>query len=488
MKNDIKIPKGWAYIDFKKVINKISTNGIKLKNIDYHDKGKIPIIDQGQYFIGGYTNNEKNRILIDNPVIVFGDHTKIFKYIDFDFAAGADGIKVIEPQKVFFSKLFYYFCQSIQLPDKGYARHFQYLEKSIIPLPPLPEQHRIVARIEQLFTKLDAGVEALKKAKALLKQYRQSVLKAAMEGKLTAKWREANKDKLEPTSVLLERIKKERRRKWEAEQLAKFKAKGKMPKDDSWKKKYKEPAPVDASNLPELPEGWEWVRLNLICPQVNKVNPKITPNKKFYYLDIASINNNHQRITNPKLYSGLNAPSRARQLVKENDVLFSTVRTYLKNIAVVDNKYDRHIASTGFCVLSPVKYNHKLLFYIVQTDDFLNPLNAIQRGTSYPAVRDSDVLNQVIQFPNLTEQNKIIEELDKQFSVIDEIQKTIDISFLQFEYLKQSILKQAFQGKLVPQDPNDEPAEKLLERIKAEKAKLKQNKIPAKRKTVRKRK
>lgn len=173
-------------------------------------------------------------------LIVFGDHTKVVKYVDFDFVAGADGIKVIKPDSVFFPKFVYYYLKIIDLPDKGYARHFQFLEKSKIPLPPLPEQHRIVAKIEELFTKLDAGVAALEKLKAQLKRYRQSVLKAAFSGKLTAQWREEHKDELEPSSVLLGKIKEARLK---------------------TKEKKKELPPVDTSDLPELPEGWEWARV-----------------------------------------------------------------------------------------------------------------------------------------------------------------------------------------------------------------------------------
>jgi type I restriction enzyme S subunit len=131
-----------------------------------------------------------------------------------------------------------------------------------IPLAPLAEQHRMVSKIEELFSELDAGVELLKKLKAKLKRYRQAVLKAAVEGKLTKDWREAHQGELEPASVLLERILKERREKWEAEQLAQMKAKGKTPKDDKWKLKYKEPVAPDTSDLPELPKGWVWAKLD----------------------------------------------------------------------------------------------------------------------------------------------------------------------------------------------------------------------------------
>jgi type I restriction enzyme S subunit len=134
-----------------------------------------------------------------------------------------------------------------------------------VPLAPLEQQKRIVAKIEELFSHIDAGIEALKKAKQLLKQYRQSVLKAAVTGELTKEWRETNKDKLEPASQLLERILKERRQKWEEQQLEQFKAKGKMPKDDKWKAKYKQPVSLrDWAFLSEIPDSWSWVSVGQI--------------------------------------------------------------------------------------------------------------------------------------------------------------------------------------------------------------------------------
>src|SRR3990170_6123241 len=212
-----ELPKGWVWTKVGETIEKVSITGKKLKQSEYREEGKLPVIDQGQTFVGGYTDKEELKVRCEPPVIVFGDHTKVFKYVDFEFVAGADGVKVINPLEVFYPKLFYYFLNAIQLPDKGYARHFQFLEKSFIPLPPLPEQQRIVAKIEELFTNLDAGVEALKKVKAQLKRYRQAVLKYAFEGRLTEEWRQSELRnpnsalKKEPASVLLERIKEERK-------------------------------------------------------------------------------------------------------------------------------------------------------------------------------------------------------------------------------------------------------------------------------------
>lgn len=151
------------------------------------------------------------------------------------------------------------------------------------------------------------------------------------------------------------------------------------------------------------------------------------------------------------------------------------VRTYLRNVALVDKLiYKDQICSSGFTVIR-AKYDEvvpKYLFYYATFEGFIQPLNELQTGSSYPAVRDDDVLSQYINMPNkLEEQHAIVTEIESRLSVCDKIEESIEQSLKQSEALRQSILKKAFEGKLVPQDPNDEPASKLLERIKAEKEK-----------------
>ena len=138
-----------------------------------------------------------------------------------------------------------------------------------IPIAPPEQQKQIVSNIEELFSHIDSGMASLKKAKELLKQYRQSVLKAAVTGELTREWREANKDKLEPAADLLARILKERRRKWEEQQLQKFKAKGRLPKDDAWKKKYKEPIMEAKPVAHHAPDRWAWASIEQLTWDVS---------------------------------------------------------------------------------------------------------------------------------------------------------------------------------------------------------------------------
>jgi type I restriction enzyme, S subunit len=133
-------------------------------------------------------------------------------------------------------------------------------KKLPIPIAPLNEQKLIVAEIEKQFSRLDEAIENLKRVKTNLKRYKASVLKAAVEGKLTEEWREKHPD-VEPADKLLERILAERRKKWEEAELAKMKAKGKKPKNDKWKKKYKTPAvPLTSPRIPDLPSRWAFIR------------------------------------------------------------------------------------------------------------------------------------------------------------------------------------------------------------------------------------
>ena len=170
---------------FKTLVTKIPIpNDKKIKQKSYLQMENLAIIDQGLSFIGGYTNDTSYQLDFDLPVIVFGDHTCCVKYLTFPFAAGADGIKVLKPCINVLPKYLYYGTQYLVLclPDRGYARHYQHIEKMELPVPPIEEQQRIVTRIEELFSELDSAVETLQKTRQQLEVYRQAVLKEAFDG------------------------------------------------------------------------------------------------------------------------------------------------------------------------------------------------------------------------------------------------------------------------------------------------------------------
>ena len=321
------------------------------------------------------------------------------------------------------------------------------MRKISVPLPPLPEQQRIVAKIEELFTQLDAGVAALEKAKAQLRRYRQAVLKAAVEGELTREWREAHREEIEPASGLLERILEERQAKWEAEHPG---------------KRYKPSIPPDTEHSPELPDSWVWTTLAGVAEIVlGQSPPSSTYNEDGiglpFYQGKAEFGS-----TYPTPRKWCTAP---KKIAEKGDVLIS-VRAPVgpTNICPEESCIGRGLAAIrGLEGIQP-------LFILYLMRSFENVLAGKGTGTTFKAITGNQLRGFVIPLPSLAEQHRIVAEVEQRLSVADEMEKAVEQSLKRAERLRQSILKRAFEGKLAPQDPSDEPASVLLERIRAEKA------------------
>ncbi|MCI0391341.1 MAG: restriction endonuclease subunit S [Acidobacteria bacterium] len=345
------------------------------------------------------------------------------------------------------------------------------------PVAPLSQQHRIVAKIEELFTKLDAGVESLNAAKKQLKRYRKSVLKAAVEGELTREWREQHKYELEPTSVLLERILRERRAKWEADQLAKMQAQAKTPKDDEWKARYQEPTAPDISNLSELPKEWKWTltqqlgEVQLGRQRSPRNRSKDYPTK---YIRAANITERGLDLSHV-LDMEFEPHEIERYLLDNGDIVLSEASgspTQVGKPAIWRNQFSICCFQNTVIRLRPNGIPSEYLL-VVFKGYYVNGLfSKIAAGVGINHLSADKFSTIPIPLPPLAEQAQIVAEVERRLSVADEIEATLDAELKRAERLRQSILKRAFEGKLVPQDPNDEPAPILLERIKAQKARL----------------
>lgn len=297
---------------------------------------------------------------------------------------------------------------------------------------------------------MEVGVEALKQAQAALKRYRQSVLKAAVEGRFTVEWREQHKDELEPADKLLERIHEERKAKQG--------------------KKYREPVPFDTTDLPELPEGWVWVTLGEIFePSQEKIDPKTISEQP--YIGLEHIDKN----TGKLLDTGISSEVRSTKSKFYNgDLLYGKLRPYLNKVCIAECE---GVCSTDILVFSRSNFvkNRFFLFRMLR-DDFVRYANLNMSGVQHPRVNFKVLSEFSIALPPKNEQEKIIDKVENIFSMIEKVELDLVSNLLRSDNLRQVILKLAFEGKLVPQDPNNEPASVLLERIKAEKSKPKGSK------------
>lgn len=356
----------------------------------------------------------------------------------------------------------YYWLKTFDFKKLTHATTLPSLQLSKVqeiytPLPPLPEQRRIVAKIEELFTRLDAGVSALKKTQAQLKRYRQSVLKAACEGKLVlteAELAKAEGRTYEPADVLLARILEERREKWNG------------------KGKYKEPVAPDTSGLPTLPEGWGWATL----PQLGdlargKSKHRPRDDKRLFggpypFIQTGDVKNSNGSIKNfSQTYSEFGL---AQSRLWPAGTLCITIAANIADSGILTFPSCFPDSVVGF-VCEDTNCNVRFIEFFIRTAK--KDLEKYAPATAQKNINLETLGNLAVPLPPLAEQRRIVAEVERRLSVADEVAKTVKQSLAQAERLRQSILKKAFEGKLVAQDANDEPAGVLLERIKAERTK-----------------
>jgi type I restriction enzyme, S subunit len=349
-----------------------------------------------------------------------------------------------------------------------------------IPLPPLKEQKRIVAKIEELFSELDAGEENLRKARRQLGLYRQSLLKQAFEGKLTVAWRERNKHRLETPAKLRALLRSARQAHFE-QQLKIWAA-----AIDSWQKsrgslpKPRRPSPPDEieelpseliEGLGALPASWFWGRLGSMtlgveygtaakssetgeCPVVrmgNLQNGEIDWNDLVFTSDATEISQ-YQLTPGDILFNRTNSP----ELVGKTAIFRGNRRALFAGYLIRVN-HIRTVVCSGYLNYFLNSGVARRYGSSVKTD-----------GVNQSNINGAKLAGYPFPYCSLPEQEEIVRILDEQFEIIERNEREIDAALKKSEALRQSILHQAFTGRLVPQDPNDEPASELLARIRAE--------------------
>ena len=404
-----------------------------------------------------------------------------------DDAIGSTGFHVLRSKWVV-SQFLFYLVQSQQFVDAMCDVVQGALYPAVRPadigafkfrLPAQAEQTRIVEKLEELLSGLDAGVAELKAAQKKLTQYRQSLLKAAVEGALTADWRAAqgssqpagSAKSAESGQALLARILTERRSRWQARQLAKFKAQGKTPPKD-WQAKYPEPVAPDSAGLPALPMGWVWSSLG----QCFQISVGATPSRKepgYWSGGIPWVSSGEvrfNRITESKesiSTEGLNNSS--TRLNPVGSVLLGMIgegktrgQVAILDIEAANNQNCAAIWASETDV--PPEY---VYFWLWSRYDETRRGSS---GNNQPALNKSIVESIPFPLPPLNELQQIVQVVSASLLQISEQENAVNYSLRQSAAQRKNILKAAFSGQLVPQDPNDEPASALLARIRAERA------------------
>ncbi len=419
------------------------------------------ILEDGDLILeisGGGPNQPVGRVeIIDKSVLSF--EPNIPKICTNFFRLIRPNEEIHAPFLLFYLKCFYQTEDIFQFQSgSNNLRNLKFEEyvKILVPLPPLNEQKRIVDKIELLFSDLDKGEALLKQAQQQLGVYRQAVLKAAVTGELTKEWREQNEHRLESGEVLLQRILELRRKQW--------KGRG----------KYQEPIAPNTFGLLQIPDSWSYCNVE----QLTYVETGATPKKgnKLYYengsipwITSTAVNqhpiNDYQslitenalRETNVKIFPigtlilAMYGEGKTRGSVSELNIEAGTNQACAGLIC-------EHLPCETKCFLKLfLKYNYNLIR--------LESAGGVQPNLNLGIVKQT-----VLPLPSTEEQNEIVDRINDIFSQIDALEQWCATELARSGMLRQSILKAAFSGELVPQDPRDEPASELLARIQAERA------------------
>ncbi len=354
----------------------------------------------------------------------------------------------------------YYYCKSQSFKDwlyrKSSSTTLSIVNKSRFGRAPISvasanEQHRIVQKIEALFERLNKAKEELAKISPLIKKFRQASLTKAFRGELTE--RDPND---EPASVLLERIRQERKK-----QLG---------------KKYKEPEPIDTSDLQELPKSWEWVSLEQCC----LFNPKhpldiLPQDRPVTFVPMSAVDAEIGAIVTPEVKQFGKVRKGYTHFI-EGDVLFAKITPCMENgkIAIAKNLTNGiGCGTTEFHVLRPLGgLLSEYIYYYVRQEKFRKKAAANMKSTvGQLRVPTEFVKKQTFPLPPIPEQHRIVQKTKELFVIADAVEKTVKIARARCKKITQSILAKAFRGKLVEQDTTDQPASELLNRIQKEKQK-----------------
>lgn len=461
MKSDKpQFPESWQSKIAADCFLQISTTHKKVKTKDCNETGAYPVIDQGKASVAGYIDDPSKVIEVDSPLCIFGDHTRAVKWVDSSFVPGADGTKVLQPLTFLIPRFAYHQLRNMDIPDKGYSRHFKYFKELWFGIPPIAEQKVIAEKLDTLLAQVEVTKARLESTLETLKQFRQSVLAAAVSGKLTEDWRAENPslDSIELSEV-------------GAYWSEQYKISGKrLPK-----LKLHETEALDG-----LPDTW----LDTKIGHVFDVHVGATPSRSNHdYWDggihwVSSSEVAFCRISSTKetiTESGLNNTS--TNLHPPGTVMLAMIGQGKTRgqVAILDIEACHNQNTAALRVPKGFSVSEFLYFFLAKQYE---ETRRVGGGNNQKALNKSFVQSLPFPLPPLEEQQEIVNRVEKLFAGADASEQQVNQALERVNNLTQSILAKAFRGELTEQWRKDNPelisgensAEALLEKIKAERA------------------
>jgi type I restriction enzyme, S subunit len=499
--NDLT-PEGWTTVTLEEISRKIvdgshnppkkSDQGLPMLSARNISNGRIDfdephrLITQDDFQIENKrTDIEPNDVLL-TIVGAIGRSAVVPEAVRaFTLQRSVAVIKIIQVNPYFLS--YYFQSPNVQVDllnrAKGTAQKGVYLKtlkQFKAPLPPLKEQRRIVTKIEELTDRTRKAREALEDVPQLIEQFRRSVLAAAFRGDLTADWREQNPD-VEPAEKLLERIRVERRQRWEAAELEKMRGKGKEPGNDLWKKKYNECPLPKFSDLPLIPRSWAWSGFSQLG-EINRGKSKHRPRKDpilfggdYPFIQTGDVSRANGEI---KAFSKTyNEVGLKQSCLWPKNTLCITIAANIAETGILTFESCFPDSIVGF-IADPKICEVRFVELFIRT--VKGKLERFAPATAQKNINLEILKDLAIPVPPLEEQRKILTLVDYQFSIIHRLEEIWQQNYQDFEKVDRAILAKAFRGQLVPQDPTDEPASQLLQRIRTEREKLTPKEKPVK--------
>jgi type I restriction enzyme S subunit len=403
------LPEFWAKAKLDEISYSVSTSGKKVKTQDALPTGKYKVIDQSASESPGFLSDEARVIQAtkDNPVILFGDHTRAVKYIDHDFIPGADGTKLLRAKAGIDPRYLRYLVESADIPDRGYSRHFQYLNAAEFPVAPAAEQTRIANQLDTLLTRVQVCNDRFDAIPALLKRFRQTVLDAATTGGLTDDWRDQVS---KPWANV------------QLREVASAFSYGSAAKSSK------------AGDVPVLRMG------NIQSGRLDWSDLVFTSDKKEigkYKLDKGDV-----------LFNRTNSPELVGKTAVFQGEREAVYAGYLIRVRCLPQLLPEYL---NYCLGSKAGRDY---CWSVKSD-----------GVSQSNINAKKLAAFSFLLPELAEQTEIVRRVEALFALADRIEARCTAARTQAQRLTPLVLAKAFRGELVPQDPKDEPASVLLARI-----------------------